>query len=97
MSNRSTIVWRVDYVGIAVLIVASFFPVVYYSFLCVPFVRHLYLATMTTLGFLTLGVTLSEKFQDSRYSPLRALLFSSLGTGFFFFPFTSTGYSGDCY
>jgi hypothetical protein len=56
----------------------------------------LYLATMTTLGFLTLGVTLSEKFQDARYSPLRALLFSSLGTGFFF-PFTSTGYSGDCY
>ena len=50
------------------------------------FVRHLYLATMTTLGFLTLGVTLSEKFQDARYSPLRALLFSSLGTGFFFFP-----------
>jgi predicted membrane channel-forming protein YqfA (hemolysin III family) len=28
--------WRIDYVGIAVLIVASFYPVVYYSFYCVP-------------------------------------------------------------
>ena len=32
----SSIVWRIDYVGIAVLIVASFYPVVYYSFYCVP-------------------------------------------------------------
>ena len=32
----SAVVWRLDYVGIAGLIVASFFPVVYYSFMCMP-------------------------------------------------------------
>ena len=75
----STIVWRIDYVGIAVLIVASFFPVVYYSFYCVPLVRHLYLTVMSIFGLMTLIVTLAEQFQDARYSPFRALLFSSLG------------------
>ena len=75
----SVIVWRVDYVGIAALIVASFYPVVFYSFYCVPIVRDAYLAVMTAFGVLTLGVTLADRFQDAKYSPLRAALFSSLG------------------
>lgn len=75
----SVIVWRIDYVGIAALIVASFYPVVFYSFYCVPLVRDAYLAVMTAFGVLTLGVTLADRFQDAKYSPLRAALFSCLG------------------
>jgi adiponectin receptor len=75
----SSIVWRIDYVGIAALIVASFYPVVFYSFYCVPNARNWYLTLMTGFGFLTLGVTLADRFQDTKYSPLRAFLFSCLG------------------
>ena len=75
----SSIVWRVDYVGIAALIVASFYPVVFYSFYCVPRARDAYLATMSAFGVLTLGVTLADRFQATKYSPLRAALFSCLG------------------
>ena len=75
----SVIVWRVDYVGIAALIVASFYPVVFYSFYCVPLVRDTYLTVMSLFGVVTLCVTLAERFQAPKYSPLRAALFSSLG------------------
>jgi len=75
----SSIVWRIDYVGIAVLIVASFYPVVYYSFMCMPVLRTFYLSLTTVFGALTLLVTCMDRFQAGRYTPLRALLFSSLG------------------
>lgn len=39
----SAILWRLDYVGIAWLIVASFFPIVYYPFMCMPTWRWIYL------------------------------------------------------
>ena len=65
--------------AIAALIVASFYPVVFYSFYCVPLVRDTYLTVMSAFGVMTLCVTLAERFQDAKYSPLRAALFSSLG------------------
>lgn len=43
-------VWRFDYAGIAVLIVASFVPAMYYAFLCEPFWRNFYLLTTTGMG-----------------------------------------------
>jgi adiponectin receptor len=46
----SEMVWRFDYAGIAVLIMASFVPAVYYAFLCQPFWRHFYLWTTTAAG-----------------------------------------------
>ena len=46
----SQMVWRFDYAGIAVLIVASFFPAVYYAFLCQPFWRNFYLWTTCSFG-----------------------------------------------
>ena len=75
----SSIVWRLDYVGIAGLIVASFFPVVYYSFMCMPTWRWIYLSTTVFVGTGTLFVTLLDRFQAPRYSPLRATLFCFLG------------------
>lgn len=43
-------IWRFDYAGIVVLIVTSFVPVVYYSFLCNPAFRYFYLISTVALG-----------------------------------------------
>lgn len=71
--------WRFDYSGIAVLIVTSFFPPVYYGFMCSPFWRNFYLLVTSTLGAAVVCVSLSEYFQQARFRPLRASLFSGLG------------------
>lgn len=73
------VVWRFDYVGIAVLIVASFYPAVYYAFLCEPFWRNFYLATTTLAGAGVVAVSLPDKFQATEYRSLRACVFSALG------------------
>jgi adiponectin receptor len=49
-AHITTVMWRFDYAGIAVLIVASFFPPVYYGFLCAPWTRVFYLVTTSLLG-----------------------------------------------
>lgn len=46
----SQLVWRFDYSGIAVLIVASFVPAVYYSFLCQPVWRNFYILSTALMG-----------------------------------------------
>ena len=75
----SQVVWRFDYAGIAVLIVASFYPAVYYAFLCQPFWRTFYLATTTLAGAGVVAVSLPERFQATRFRALRACVFSALG------------------
>ena len=60
-------------------LVNSFFPVVYYSFMCMPTWRWIYLSTTVVVGTGTLFVTLLDRFQAPKYSPLRATLFCFLG------------------
>ena len=50
MSGAAQLVWRFDYAGIVVLIVTSFFPPVYYGFLCEPLLRNFYLLSTLLLG-----------------------------------------------
>lgn len=71
--------WRLDYSGIAVLIVTSFFPPVYYGFMCTPFWRNFYLAITSAMGAATIVVSLSPMFQTPRYRVFRASLFTGLG------------------
>ena len=42
-------------------------------FYCVPLVRDTYLTVMSLFGVVTLCVTLAERFQAPKYTPLRAL------------------------
>jgi adiponectin receptor len=49
-AHVAAVMWRFDYAGIAVLIVASFFPPVYYGFLCRPALRAFYLLITSALG-----------------------------------------------
>ncbi|RLN30517.1 heptahelical transmembrane protein 4-like isoform X1 [Panicum miliaceum] len=70
---------RLDYAGIAALIVTSFYPLAYYSFLCAPGLRRLYMGSITALGAAAAAVSLVPAFQAPGLRPLRAALFSCMG------------------
>jgi len=78
-AHISSVMWRFDYAGIAVLIVASFYPPVYYGFMCRPILSFVYLLATTILGASTLCITLLERFQDPKWHEYRAGLFVALG------------------
>lgn len=73
------IMLRLDYAGIAALIATSFYPPVYYSFMCDPFFCNLYLGTITVLGIATIGASLLPVFQSPEYRSFRAGLFFGMG------------------
>ncbi|CAI5508931.1 unnamed protein product [Closterium sp. Naga37s-1] len=75
----SQIIWRFDYAGIAILICASFYPPVYYGFLCQPYTRLIYLVLITLGGLGTVAVSLLSAFQQPKYRAFRAGLFFGLG------------------
>lgn len=75
----SYIMLRIDYAGIAALISTSFFPPVYYTFMCNPFFRNLYLGIITTLGIITIVVSLLPVFQKPQFRKCRAMLFFGMG------------------
>ena len=83
--EASRTMWKVDYLGIASLIVASFYPVVYYSFYCLPGLRDFYLLCVTCLGIAALIPTVTPRFQKPSWTPIRAALFTALAS-FGFFP-----------
>ncbi|KAL8168335.1 hypothetical protein V2J09_009834 [Rumex salicifolius] len=79
-SERMTyIMLRLDYAGIAALISTSFYPPVYYSFLCHPFFCNLYLGFITIFGIITILVSLLPVFQHPEYRAMRASLFFGMG------------------
>ncbi|KAK9839111.1 hypothetical protein WJX74_009738 [Apatococcus lobatus] len=88
------LMWRLDYSGITILIVTSFFPPVYYGFMCQPFWRNVYLGITTVVGLTTVCVTLSSRFQQEAWRPIRAALFSAVG-GWGFIPITHGWFIGN--
>ncbi|XP_041021639.1 heptahelical transmembrane protein 4-like isoform X1 [Juglans microcarpa x Juglans regia] len=75
----SYIMLRLDYAGIAALIATSFYPPVYYSFMCNPFFCNLYLSFITILGIATIIFSLSPAFQTPKFRSFRASLFFGMG------------------
>ncbi|XP_021714484.1 heptahelical transmembrane protein 4-like [Chenopodium quinoa] len=73
------IMLRVDYAGIASLISTSFYPLVYYSFMCYPFFRNLYMGFITVLAIATVLLSLLPAFQNPEFRTIRAILFSGMG------------------
>ncbi|KAJ0960345.1 hypothetical protein J5N97_001829 [Dioscorea zingiberensis] len=69
---------RVDYAGIAVMIVASFFPPIYYIFQCDTHWQLLYLSSITALGLLAVVNLLSPHLSTPKFRSYRALLFSAM-------------------
>lgn len=70
---------RIDYAGISTLIAASFYPPVYYSFMCNPVLCKMYLGLITTMGIGTILASLLPIFQTSEYRAFRASLFFTMG------------------
>ncbi|KAJ0961236.1 hypothetical protein J5N97_000782 [Dioscorea zingiberensis] len=70
---------RLDYTGISTLIVTSFYPLVYYTFMCDPFVRNIYIGFITVFGVATILVSLVPVFQTPEFRSVRALLFFCMG------------------
>ncbi|KAJ9564128.1 hypothetical protein OSB04_000094 [Centaurea solstitialis] len=75
----SYIMLRLDYAGIAALISTSFYPPVYYSFMCHPFFCNLYLGFITILGIATVLVSLLPVFDRPAYRNIRTGLFLGMG------------------
>lgn len=75
----SYIMLRLDYAGIAALIATSFYPPVYYSFMCSPFFCNLYLSCITILGIATIIFSLFPAFQTPKFRSYRTSLFFGMG------------------
>ncbi|CAO2841598.1 unnamed protein product [Amaranthus hypochondriacus] len=71
--------WRLDYAGISVMIVSSFFAPIYYTFYCRPIVSLLYLTSITILGVLAIITLLAPALSSARFRTFRASLFLSMG------------------
>eukprot|EP00798_Chlamydomonas_sp_ICE-L_P017428 gene17428-23729_t len=78
-AHIATYVWRVDYAGIVVLVVTSFYPAVYYGFLCEPFWCMFYLIMISSFGACGIAVSLMECFQEPKWRVFRASMFAGLG------------------
>ena len=70
---------RMDYVGIAVMIICSFFPPIYYIFQCDPHWQFIYLAGITAMGMFTIITLLSPSLSSAKYRAFRASLFVAMG------------------
>lgn len=72
---------RLDYSGIALLIMGSFVPPLYYGFYCSRALKIAYMSVICSLGVMCTIVSLWSKFNTPKYRVLRA------GRGAFFFSF----------
>ncbi|KAJ0029895.1 hypothetical protein Pint_13800 [Pistacia integerrima] len=70
---------RIDYTGITVMIITSFFPPIYYIFQCEPQWHFIYLGGITAMGMFTIVTLLAPALSTSKFRAFRALLFSSMG------------------
>ncbi|KAL3623972.1 hypothetical protein CASFOL_032788 [Castilleja foliolosa] len=77
--HLNTQLLHIDYVGISVMIITSYFPPMYYIFQCTPHFQILYLTSITTMGICTIFALLSPALSSGKYRSLRAMLFVSMG------------------
>ncbi|KAI8028444.1 Heptahelical transmembrane protein 2 [Camellia lanceoleosa] len=71
--------WHLNYVGISLMIVCSFFAPIYYAFSCNPYSRFLYLTSISLLGILVIITLLAPALSTSRFRSFRASLFLAMG------------------
>lgn len=64
--------FRLDYSGIALLIMGSFVPWLYYSFYCSPQPRLIYLSIVCVLGISAIIVAQWDRFATPKHRQTRA-------------------------
>lgn len=72
-------VCRLDYCGIAMLIMGSFVPWLYYGFYCHYQPKIIYLTVVIVLGFFSIVTSLWDKFSTPQLRPVRAGVFMAFG------------------
>ncbi|ESN98659.1 hypothetical protein HELRODRAFT_66738 [Helobdella robusta] len=70
---------KLDYCGIALLIIGSFVPWLYYCFYCHNSPKVVYLVCILVLGIASIVVSMWDKFGQPQYRVLRAGVFVALG------------------
>ncbi|KDQ58613.1 hypothetical protein JAAARDRAFT_206498 [Jaapia argillacea MUCL 33604] len=68
-----------DYSGIVVLIVGSFFPCIYYGFYCDPHLQKLYLSIITVSGLGAAFIVLNPEYSRPTHRGARTKVFIALG------------------
>ena len=71
--------WRLDYSGIALMIVCSFFAPIYYIFSDNPQWRFFYLSSVTLVGILVFITLFTPSLSARMTRPLRATMFLCMG------------------
>lgn len=70
---------KLDYCGIALLIIGSFVPWLYYGFYCDFQHKLIYLIVVLVLGLAAIVVSLWDKFSEPKFRSLRAGVFMGFG------------------
>jgi len=70
---------RLDYIGIAILIVGSFYPALYYGFYLHPYLAAFYLMMITIFGACTVYVVIAPHYRTPDYRWMRTIMFLLLG------------------
>jgi len=70
---------KLDYSGIALMIMGSFVPWIYYSFYCDSEPKVIYMSAICFLGILCIIISQWDRFGTAKYRSCRAILFASLG------------------
>ena len=76
-----TVLSRLDYGGISVLILGSTYPVTFYSFACQKsfLVRNIFLTIITVTCTVSFVITLLPSFDRPKYRPFRGYMYIILG------------------
>jgi len=70
---------RLDYTGICMMIVGSYYPCIYYTLRCHPAVSILHLSLISIAGAIGILVSMMPVFQAPRFRVLRVLVFVAVG------------------
>ena len=78
-SKAYSLTAKLDYSAIAVLIITSYYPVLFHFFACAPFWGVFYMGCITALGGLAIAVSWIPFFQHPHYVVMRGMLFIGVG------------------
>jgi len=77
--KASSLLSKLDYAGIAFMIMGSFTPCIYYGFYCLFYHKIVYLTVEVVLGVSSIIVALWDKFATPAFRAIRACVFLALG------------------